>query len=69
MTSSSYSLSDLCADLCVHGRKAAAASVCLPFSLNKDADLIDCLDKWEGPLYKSLTPSYEIGENILKLLR
>lgn len=55
------SLPDLCADLGANGRKVACAGLCLPFSLNSDADLIDCLDKWEGPLLKSITPQCSIG--------
>lgn len=48
-------------DLTPHNRKLAAASFCFPFSLNKGEDLIDCLDKWDGPLTKSITPNCEIG--------
>ncbi|XP_050305955.1 protein misato [Anthonomus grandis grandis] len=58
---SNFSLIDLCADLTGCGRKAAAASVCIPFSLNSDSELIDCLDQWQGPLYKSITPRCDIG--------
>ncbi|KAH1014571.1 protein misato [Dendroctonus ponderosae] len=61
LESSTFSLSDLCADLTANDRKAAAGSLCMPFSLNADADLIDCLDQWEGPLYKSITPRCSIG--------
>lgn len=56
-----FSLVDLCVDLSPHGRKAAAGSLCLPFSLNADADLIDCLDNWEGPLSQCITPRCSIG--------
>lgn len=34
----------------------------MPFSLNSDAELIDCLDQWEGPLYRSITPKCTIGK-------
>ncbi|KAI4466956.1 mitochondrial distribution regulator misato [Holotrichia oblita] len=56
-----YSLSDLCADLNLHNRKLAAASLCLPFSFNEGADLIECLDNWDGPLTQSITPRCTIG--------
>lgn len=56
-----YSLSDLCVDLNLHNRKLAAASLCLPFSFNEGADLIECLDNWDGPLTQSITPRCTIG--------
>lgn len=61
--SSEFSLMDLCIDLTGNGRKAAAGSVCLPFSFNSDADFIDCLDQWDGPLHQSITPRSAIGTN------
>lgn len=61
LKSTDFRLIDLCVDLSPHGRKAACASLCLPFSLNEDADLIDCLDNWEGPLSQSITPQCTIG--------
>lgn len=39
----------------------AAASVCLPFSINEDDSLLDCLDNWDGPLTKIITPNCNIG--------
>lgn len=57
-----YSLGDLCADLNQHNRKLAAASLCLPFSFNKDAYLIECLDNWDGPLTQSISPNCNIGK-------
>ncbi|KAI4466884.1 mitochondrial distribution regulator misato [Holotrichia oblita] len=56
-----YSLSDLCADLNLHNRKLAAASLCLLFRFNEGADLIECLDNWDGPLTQSITPRCTIG--------
>lgn len=56
-----YHLSDLTADLTPSGRKLVAASACFPFSFNDGDYLIDCLDKWEGPLTKSVTPNCRIG--------
>lgn len=56
-----YSLSDLCRDLSPQGRKLAAASVCLPFSINEGDYLLDCLDNWDGPLTRTITPNCSIG--------
>ncbi|KAJ8947875.1 hypothetical protein NQ318_010021 [Aromia moschata] len=69
LKSSHFTLTDLCADLNRNGRRAAAASLKLPFSLNGSADLLDCLDKWQGPLTQSITPSCEIGsENLIQYI-
>ncbi|KAL3285700.1 hypothetical protein HHI36_000231 [Cryptolaemus montrouzieri] len=57
----SYTLRDLSVDLTPQSRIAAAASLCLPFSLNSDAELIDCLDHWEGPLTQTITPNCTLG--------
>ncbi|KAB0803996.1 hypothetical protein PPYR_00966 [Photinus pyralis] len=65
LKSSHYSLGDFCAYFNTHGRAAAAASVCLPFSLSKNGDFIDCLDNWEGPLTQSITPNCTIGTDKL----
>ncbi|GJQ80833.1 hypothetical protein Trydic_g9419 [Trypoxylus dichotomus] len=61
LRTSYYTLNDLCADLNLHNRKLAAASLCLPFSFNEGADFIECLDNWNGPLSKSITPNCTIG--------
>ncbi|KAK4884183.1 hypothetical protein RN001_000454 [Aquatica leii] len=65
MKTHSYTLKDLCADFTTNSRKVVAASVCLPFSINEDSDFISCLDKWEGPLTKSITPNCSIGTDKL----
>lgn len=62
-----FSLRDLSADLTLHGRKVAAASLCMPFGINEGSDLLHCLDNWNGPLYKSITPRCKIGKVILCL--
>lgn len=62
LKSGNYKLKDLCKDLTHNNRKTAAASLCLPFSLNSDSDLIQCLDNWEGPLTRSITPNFTPGE-------
>lgn len=59
--SSHFSLTDFCADLNNHGRKISAASLCLPFSMQENADLINVLDDWEGPLWQNLTPNCSLG--------
>ncbi|XP_066245946.1 protein misato [Euwallacea similis] len=61
LKASNMSLGDLSCDLTSNGRKAVVASLCLPFSFNADADFIECLDLWDGPLYKSLSPRCSIG--------
>lgn len=53
-------MSDLCADLNKLGRKAAAATLSLPFPMSAGKDLIDILDDHEGPLWTSLTPSCDV---------
>lgn len=63
LKASSYTLNDLCSDLSPYGRKIAAASLCLPFSLNEGTYLLDCLDNWEGPLSQCITPRCSIGKN------
>lgn len=42
----------------------AAGSVCLPFSVNESDYLLDCLDNWDGPLTKTITPSCRIGISV-----
>jgi hypothetical protein len=50
-------LSDMTDALSVHGRKAAVASLGLPFAIGRDAYLQDTLEKLEGPLWQSVSPS------------
>uniref|UniRef100_A0A1A9WAZ8 Protein misato n=1 Tax=Glossina brevipalpis TaxID=37001 RepID=A0A1A9WAZ8_9MUSC len=52
-----------CADLNNYGRKLAAAGLAIPFPMNCNEDLIDCLDKFEGPLFTQLTPNCHISTN------
>lgn len=54
-------LAGFCSDLSNYGRKLAAAALALPFKINTDQDLIDCLDQHEGKLFTQLTPNVEIG--------
>ncbi|XP_044735638.1 protein misato [Chrysoperla carnea] len=59
-TSNPSYLYHLCNDLNGVGRKVAAASINFPFGIKENEHFIDCLDTWEGPLWNSLTPRYEI---------
>ncbi|CAG9854358.1 unnamed protein product [Phyllotreta striolata] len=61
LKSSPFTLSDLAADLTHSGRKAAAASVNLPFPMGENSDLLESLDNCHDPLYYSITPNCHIG--------
>ncbi|XP_072393541.1 protein misato [Diabrotica undecimpunctata] len=65
LKNSPFTLKDLSADLTQSGRKFVAASVQMPFPIHEKSDLLDCLDKWQGPLYQSITPNCEIGTSRL----
>ncbi|KAF5300866.1 hypothetical protein FQR65_LT09028 [Abscondita terminalis] len=68
LKSSYHALNDVCTYFNSNGRKAVAASVCLPFGINESSYLIDCLDNWDGPLTKSITPSCLIGtDNLVQI--
>lgn len=54
-------LAGFCSDLSNYGRKLAAAGLALPFKINKDQDLIDCLDQHESKLFTQLTPHVDVG--------
>ena len=58
-------LSGFCGDLNNYGRKLAAAALALPFNTEYKMDLIDCLDKFDGPLFTQLTPNCKIGTNYI----
>ncbi|XP_017476118.1 PREDICTED: protein misato isoform X1 [Rhagoletis zephyria] len=60
-----YSLPAFCGDLNNYGRKLAAAAFALPFAMQHDQYLIDCLDKFEGPIFTSLTPNCSIGTDYI----
>ncbi|KAG5867839.1 hypothetical protein JTB14_021234 [Gonioctena quinquepunctata] len=62
LKSSGFTLTDLTADLNQSGRNVAAASLSLPFPLEEGSDLLDCLDKWEGPMFHSISPNCTIGK-------
>jgi hypothetical protein len=42
------------------GRKAAVASLGLPFAMGYDAYLQDTLEKSKGPLWQTLSPSSDL---------
>ncbi|XP_022907256.2 protein misato [Onthophagus taurus] len=58
-----YTLDHLTYDLCQHNRKLVAASLCMPFPLGNSDNLLDTLDKWDGPLTQSITPNYNLGSD------
>nr|CAI5867837.1 unnamed protein product [Callosobruchus analis] len=60
-SSGNFDLSDLTADLTLHGRKAVAASLRLPFAMRTDECLLDNLDRLQGPLTVTLTPNCDVG--------
>lgn len=59
-TSANY-LPGLCSDLSNYGRKMGGAGLALPFKMSPTEDLIDCLDRVEGPLFTELSPNTEVG--------
>ncbi|XP_054729635.1 protein misato [Anastrepha obliqua] len=62
---SAYSLAGFCGDINNYGRKLAAAGFALPFPMQHDQDLIDCLDKFEGSIFTPLTPNCSIGTDYI----
>ncbi|XP_037934888.1 protein misato-like [Teleopsis dalmanni] len=61
----SNSLAGFCGDLTNYGRKLVAAGFAMPFQMQQDEDLIDCLDRFEGPLFTQLTPNCTIGTDYI----
>ncbi|XP_013111049.2 protein misato [Stomoxys calcitrans] len=59
----SNTLAGFCGDMNNYGRKFAAAAFSFPFNMQYNMDLIDCLDKFEGPLLSQLTPNCKIGND------
>lgn len=59
-TYSNY-LSGFCSDLNNYGRKMIAAGLSLPFAMRENVDLIDCLDQYDGELFKQLSPNSAVG--------
>ncbi|XP_073827940.1 misato mitochondrial distribution and morphology regulator [Musca autumnalis] len=59
----SNTLAGFCGDMTNYGRKFAAAAFNLPFTMEYNMDLIDCLDKFEGPLFTQLTPNCKVGSD------
>lgn len=60
LKNTSYTINDFCSFQNLNGRKISAASLGVPFGLKSGEDLIDCLDKYEGPLWQTLTPNCKI---------
>ncbi|XP_069672251.1 protein misato homolog 1 [Periplaneta americana] len=59
-TGVSSRLSEMCDTLNRVGRRVAVASLGLPFSMEYDSYLLDTLEKWEGPLWQTLSPSCDL---------
>lgn len=53
-------LADLTRRLNVGGRCSAAASLCFPFAMYPQYSLLQTLEEWNGPLYRSITPNCEL---------
>lgn len=54
-------LAGFCSDLSNYGRKLVGAGLAMPFEMNSEHDLIDCLDKFEGPMFTQLSPNTNCG--------
>lgn len=54
-------LSHLCTEMNRYGRKMGAAGIAMPVRMNEEEDLIEYLDKVEGPLFENLSPNCEPG--------
>ncbi|XP_063704556.1 protein misato [Culicoides brevitarsis] len=54
-------LSHLCTDMNRYGRKMGAAGLAMPFKMGAEEDLIEYLDRVEGPLFDNLSPHCEPG--------
>lgn len=64
-----YTLSDMCADMTGYGRKMAAASLGLPFSMKESQYLIEYLNETTKPIYSPITPSCKLAtDKIFQLI-
>lgn len=54
-------LPGFCSDLTNYGRKLTAGAMSLPFQMQSEEDLIDCLDRVEGDLFTQISPNTQIG--------
>lgn len=54
-------LSGFCSDLSNYGRKLVGAGLAMPFRMNTEQDLIDCLDHFEGNMFTQLSPNTNCG--------
>ncbi|XP_061710015.1 protein misato [Cydia pomonella] len=61
--SNTYTLSDMCADMTGYGRKMAAASMGIPFTMNESEYLIDYLNRTTKLIYTPITPSCKIAKD------
>lgn len=61
-------LNDLCSLLTPVGRKAATASLSFPWPMQHGQSLLECLERWEGPLAHSLTPYSNVDSVALQVM-
>lgn len=54
-------LAGFCGDLSAYGRKLVGAGLTMPFRMDSRSDLIDCLDRFEGPMFTQLSPNTNCG--------
>lgn len=54
-------LPGFCNDMTNYGKKMSSAGISLPFQMNNSEDLIDCLDRLDGPFLSQLSPNAEVG--------
>lgn len=54
-------LAGFCSDLSNYGRKLVAAGLSMPFVMNADHELIDCLDQFDGQMFTQLSPNSKVG--------
>jgi hypothetical protein len=56
-------LSEMTNSLSMLGRRVAVASLGLPFAMGYNAYLLDTLEKWEGPLWQTLSPGCNLQDD------
>lgn len=56
-------MSEMTNSLSVLGRRVAVASLGLPFAMGYNAYLLDTLEKWEGPLWQTLSPGCNLQDD------
>lgn len=54
-------LAGFCSDLSNNGRKLVGAGLAMPFHMDSEHDLIDCLDRFEDKMFTQLSPNTNCG--------